>query len=314
MMGTFWLISKVAAHILLWSSIIAFGLSFMLVWSNTHPPRYPLHTSPKNYGLPFEELTFRAADGIHLKGWLIPARRGKGGQGSAVIICHGLGASKSDFVELAAYLCQRGFHVLLFDFRAHGDSGGRRCSLGYLEKMDLFAALDVLQGKALVDASRIGVYGFSLGGAVAIMAAAERPAIRAVVADTAFSSMTEEANYILTRIYHLPRFPFFNLGKLAYRLMFGLDLEAISPMARIGELAGRPVLLIAGMGDEMIPDSHAGFLYEAAGQPKELWLIQGADHGGTLSAAGLEYERRVEKFFSRALRGKDGENPRGWLQ
>jgi fermentation-respiration switch protein FrsA (DUF1100 family) len=84
--------------------------------------------------------------------------------------------------------------------------------------------------------------------------------------------------------------------------MFGFDLEAISPMAQIGKLKGRPILLIAGVGDEMIPDSHTGFLYEAARQPKELWLIQGANHGGTLSAAGPEYERRVEKFFSGALK------------
>ena len=301
-MEMLWLVSKVVAHILFWSFLIAFGLSFLLVWSNAHPPRYPLHASPAKYGLPFEELTFQAADGIHLKGWLMPARMGKGERGPAVIISHGLGASKSDFVELAVYLSERGFHVLLFDFRAHGDSGGRRCSLGYLEKTDLLAALDVLQEKAMVDASRIGVYGFSLGGAVAIMAAAERPEIRAVVADSAFSSMKEEANHLLTRLYHLPRFPFFYLGKLAYRLMFGFGLEAISPMARIGDLTGRPILLIAGVGDEAIPDSHAGFLYEAAGQPKELWLIQGAEHGGTLSAAGPEYEKRVEEFFSRALR------------
>ena len=307
----FWLLAKVVVHILFWSFLIATGLSFLLVWSNTHPPRYPLHASPANYGLPFETLTFQAEDGIPLRGWFVPARRGKGGRGPAVILCHGLGASKSDFVELAAYLSQRGFHVLLFDFRAHGDSGGRRCSLGYLEQKDLYAALHLLQGKTMVDANRIGVYGFSLGGSVAIMAAAERPEIRALVADSAFSSMTEEAKHVLGRIYHLPRFPFLHLGSLIFRLLFGVGLEAISPMSRIGELVGRPILLIAGVGDETIPDSHAGFLYEAAGQPKELWLIQGAEHGGTLAAAGPEYERRVEKFFSWALRGQKEENLRG---
>jgi uncharacterized protein len=308
-MEILWVVCKVTAHILFWSFLLAFGLSFLLVWSNTHPPRYPLHTSPANYGLPFEEISFQAADGVPLKGWFVPAHRnkegreGRPGPGPAIVISHGLGASKSDFVELAGHLSRKGFHVLLFDFRAHGDSGGRRCSLGYLEKMDLLEALHVLQGKEMVDAGRIGVYGFSLGGAVAIMTASERKEIRAVAADSAFSSMMEEVHHILTRIYHLPRFPFLGLGRLAYRLMFGVDLDVISPMACIGELRNRPVLLIAGVGDEMIPDAHAGFLYEAAEQPKELWLIQGASHGGTLSAAGPEYEGRVEKFFSSALRG-----------
>ena len=293
---------KTAPSVLLLALLLVLGLSFLLVWSNTHPPRYPVRTSPAQYGLSFEEVAFSSQDGVELKGWVLPAQGRSGGQGPAVVICHGLGASKSDFVDLAAHLVSKGFHVLLFDFRAHGESGGRRCSLGYLEKMDLRAALDLIGKREEVDPHRIGVYGFSLGGAVAIMTAAECSDIKAVVADTAFSNMEEEATHVLTRVYHLPRFPFLSLGKLAYRLMFGFGLEDISPMSAIGRLRGRPILLIAGVGDETIPDAHAGYLYEAAGQPKELWLIQGAVHGGTLSAAGAEYERRVEEFFSRALR------------
>jgi len=176
--------------------------------------------------------------------------------------------------------------------------------------MDLLAALSLLKGRGEVDPHRIGVYGFSLGGAVAIMAAAESSEFMAVVADTAFSSMEEEASHALTQIYHLPRYPFLWLGKLAYRLLFGFGLEAISPMSVIGKLSGRPILLIAGVGDETIPDAHAGYLYEAAGQPKELWLIQDAIHGGTLAAAGPEYERRLERFLSGALRKLDRRGPR----
>ncbi|MDH7499703.1 MAG: alpha/beta hydrolase [candidate division NC10 bacterium] len=307
-----WPLLKILASIALLAFLIALGLSFLLVWTNTHPPRYPLRVTPANYGLSFQEVSFHTQDGIPLRGWYLPCR-GAGRaeeKGPAVILCHGLGASKSDFVELAAYLCRKGFHVLLFDFRAHGDSGGKRCSLGYLEKMDLLAALRLLQGKGEVDPHGIGVYGFSLGGAVAIMAAAESSEFKAVVADTAFSSMEEEAAHALTQIYHLPRYPFLRLGKLAYRVLFGFGLEAISPMSAIGKLSGRPLLLIAGVGDETIPDAHAGYLYEAAGQPKELWLIQGAIHGGTLAAAGPEYERRVERFFSGALRRADRRSPR----
>jgi len=305
-----WPLLKIVASIALIAFIVTLGLSFLLVWSNTHPPRYPLRVSPANYGVPFEEVSFCSQDGIPLKGWYLPSLSRIEGKGPGVILCHGLGASKSDFVDLGAYLSRKGFHVLLFDFRAHGDSGGRRCSLGYLEKMDLLAALSLLKGKGEVDPHRIGVYGFSLGGAVAIMTAAESSDIQAVVADTAFSSMEEEATHALTQIYHLPRYPFLWLGKLAYRLLFGFGLEAISPMSAIGKLSGRPVLLIAGVGDETIPDAHAGYLYEAAGQPKELWLIQEAMHGGTLAAAGPEYERRLERFFSQALRRLDRRNPR----
>jgi pimeloyl-ACP methyl ester carboxylesterase len=200
--------------------------------------------------------------------------------------------------------------VLLFDFRAHGDSEGRKCSLGYLERRDLLAALSLLRQREGVDAERVGVYGFSLGGAVAILTAAEHLEIRAVVSDSSFSSMEEEAIHALTRVYHLPKFPFLWLGKTAYQLLFGFGFEKISPMAAIARLSGRPVLLIAGVGDETIPDAHAGYLYEAAGQPKELWLIQGAVHGGTLAAAGPEYQKKVEEFFSQALKMEEEKRDR----
>ena len=301
-MDCFSLLPKVAVSIALLLSLIVVGLSFLLVWSNAHPPRYPLHTSPAAYGLPFEEVSFSAQDGIPLKGWYLRARGGKGEKGPTVIVCHGLGASKSDFVELGAHLSQRGFRVLLFDWRAHGESGGKTCSFGYRERMDLLAALDLVAKKEGVELDRIGVYGFSLGGAVAIMTAAECQKIRAVVADSAFSTMEEEATHVLTRMYSYPRFPFLPVGKLMFRLLLGVRLEDISPMSVIGKLSPRPVLLIAGVGDETIPDAHAGYLYEAAGQPKELWLIQGAVHGGTLAAAGPQYQERVERFFSQALR------------
>ena len=293
---------KIALTIALLLLLIVVGLSFLLVWSNVHPPRYPLRTSPASYGVPFEEVSFSAQDGMQLKGWYLPARGGKEEKGPAVIICHGLGASKSDFAELGAYLSQRGFQALLFDWRAHGESGGKACSFGYRERLDLLAALDLIEKKEGVDPRRIGVYGFSLGGAVAIMTAAECQKIRAIVADSAFSSMDEEATHVLTQIYHYPRFPFLTAGKLIFRLLLGVGLEDISPMSAIGKLSPRPILLIAGVGDETIPDTHAGYLYEAAGHPKELWLIQGAIHGGTLAAAGSEYQERVERFFSQALR------------
>jgi dipeptidyl aminopeptidase/acylaminoacyl peptidase len=99
-----------------------------------------------------------------------------------------VGANKSDFTELAVALSRRGCFVLLFDFRAHGESGGSRSSLGHHEQRDIAAALDFLKSRPEVDPKRIGIYGFSMGASTAILAAARTHAFSAIVVDSAFTS------------------------------------------------------------------------------------------------------------------------------
>ncbi|MBI2351863.1 MAG: alpha/beta fold hydrolase, partial [Deltaproteobacteria bacterium] len=139
---------------------------------------------------------------------------------SGIIICHGLGANKSDFTDLAAFLALRGYLVLTFDFRAHGESEGSRTSLGYHEQKDVKAALGYLTSRPEVDPKRIGIFGFSLGGSTAILPAAETGRFAAVVADSAFTTLRDQAREAITGFYHLPAFPFVHLSVLAYELYF----------------------------------------------------------------------------------------------
>jgi dipeptidyl aminopeptidase/acylaminoacyl peptidase len=291
---------KTAMHILIGVILLVIALSFILVYANTHPPRYPLHILPSYYGVPYEDVSLLTEDGIRLSGWLVkPGRRAA--RSPAIIICHGLGANKSDFTELAAYLSQRGFFVLLFDFRAHGESGGSRTSLGHNEQKDVAAARAFLLTRPGIDYDRIGIYGFSLGGSTAILAAARQGGFKAVVADSAFTSLRDQAREAITGFYHLPSFPFLPLTILGYDLYFQTSAKNVSPVDEIGTLSPVPVLIIAGEGDTLIPAGNGKRLYAAAREPKELWLIPGADHGGTLAAAGSAYEKRVETFFSSHL-------------
>jgi len=231
-----------------------------------------------------------------LKGWLVKPPRPRS-LSPAVIICHGIGANRSDFTELAVSLSHRGYFVLLFDFRAHGESGGGRTSLGYHEQKDVIAALDFLRTRKEIDAKRIGIYGFSMGGSAAILAEAKTNAFSAVVADSAFTSLRDQARGAITGFYHLPAFPFLPLSILGYELYFQTRVDNISPVSVIAQIAPVPVLIIAGEGDQLIPADNGRKLYAAAHEPRELWIIPGAEHGGTLAAAGSEYEKRVGEFF-----------------
>lgn len=288
-------------NILLGIALIVVGLSFILVYANTHPPKYPLHIPPSEFKADYEEVLFTSADGIVLKGWLIkPARHVR--KSSAIIICHGVGANRSDFTELAVSLAQRGHFVLLFDFRAHGESGGRRTSLGYHEQKDVTAAHAFLQSRPEVADDRIGIYGFSMGGSAAIITAAKTGAFSAIVADSAFTSLRDQARDAITGFYRLPAFPFLHLTVLGYELYFQTGVDAVSPISVIATVEPCPVLIIAGEGDNLIPVDNGKKLFAAAGRPKELWIISGADHGGTLAAAGSEYEKRVGEFFDKYLK------------
>ncbi len=294
-------VMKTIMNILIGLALIIVILPLILVYANTHPPRYQLSIPPSTYRADYESLSFSSEDGIALQGWIVkPPHPGQ--KSPAIIICHGVGANKSDFTELAAAFAIRGFFVLLFDFRAHGVSGGSRTSLGYHEQKDIAAAVEVLKKRKEIDQKRIGIYGFSMGGATAILAAAKSHDFAAVVADSSFTSLRDQARTALTGFYHLPSFPFVNLAVLGYELYFQTSVGNVSPVAVIGTLSPTPVLIIAGEGDKLIPADNGRVLYAAARDPKELWIIHGAGHGGTLAAAGGEYEKKVGEFFERNLK------------
>jgi len=292
---------KTAMNILLGTILFFVVLSFVLVYVNTHPPRYPFHIPPSDYQVPYEAVSFRTGDNILLKGWLIKPEPLQV-KTPAIIICHGVGANKSDFTELAAALSKRGYAVLLFDFRAHGESEGSRTSLGLHEQKDIVAALDLLKGRPEIDAGRIGLYGFSMGGSAAILAAAQANAFSAVVVDSAFTSLRDQAHGAITGFYHLPAFPFLQLSIFGYELYFQTRVKNISPVSVIGKLSPAPVFIIAGEGDRLIPADNGRRLYAAAKDPRELWMIPGAGHGATISVAGSQYEKRVGDFFDRYLK------------
>ena len=290
-------------RILIGAVLLLVALSFVLVYVNTHPPRYALSIPPSEYAVPYENVSFVTEDGVLLKGWLVKPEHLRAKM-PAVIICHGVGANKSDFTELAAALSKRGYIVLLFDFRAHGESSGSRTSLGLHEQEDIMAALQFLQNRSDIDSKRLGIYGFSMGGSAALLAAARTHAFSAVVADSAFTSLRDQAREAITGFYHLPSFPFLQLTMLGYQLYFQTSVDTVSPISTIAQISPTPILIIAGEGDQLIPADNGRKLFAAAGEPKDLWIIPGADHGGTLAAAGSVYEKRVGEFFDRNLSGK----------
>ncbi len=260
------------------------------------PPDPP--TTPADCGLPFTEAAFPARDGTPLHGYWIPPpdTTASAGPAPAIIICSGYNGSLDADVPHAPALHRAGFGVLLFDFRGHGRSGGDCVSLGYHERGDVLGAVDWLVAQ---DVTRVGLLGFSMGGATAISAAPDHPAVAAVVADGAYAEVkTVIAGGLRER---------YKTGALTSLLTWGIlqaagwrvgaDLPRAEPLRHVARLAPRALLLIHGANDTYVPLDSVRRLYRAAHAPKALWVVPEAGHRAAYPARPQEYERRVVAFF-----------------
>jgi pimeloyl-ACP methyl ester carboxylesterase len=269
----------------------------------TRPERSTFRASPAEVGLHWEDITFRTADGVDIRGWFFPAAPDPATAPGTIILGHGFSASRHTDLHLPAFLVPAGFNVLMLDFRAHGESGGSQTSAGYLEHHDILAAVAYLQSRGL---TRIGVQGYSLGAAVAIVSAALGPALLGVVADSGFARLSTPLAQIVQSWGRTPW-----QARLAGRLGawfvardLGFDADEAAPVHLIGRISPRPVFLIHGDADQLIPVSEAHALYAAAREPKQLWIVPGAVHdGGAYAAVPAEYERRVVAFWRAVFGG-----------
>lgn len=236
------------------------------------------------------DVELRTDDGLKLRGWFLA-----GSKGTVIVLAHGHGANRTQMVPEAAMLARHGFGVLLFDWRAHGESEGAHSTRGDLERLDLAAAVDYAAAQLDVTAGGIGGLGFSRGGSVLIALAASDARIRAVAAQAASPSIHEALLNDIGGPPALTRWPALWAARRA-----GIDTD-LSAERMIGQIAPRPLLLIHGTDDAAAPMDWARRLHAAAGEPKRLWLIDGAGHGDYSIAAGPLYERKLVDFFDRAL-------------
>ena len=274
------------------------ALSFTAVVKLVHPRRAHSIVTPTTLGLAYEVANFLSLDGTELKGWFIPGR-----SGASIVLAHGYGGEKSALLPIARFLNEEGgFSVLLFDFRASGESGGDTFTAGYYEREDLVGAVQYLRGRRDGRSERIGVWGISMGASVAILGAAMTDAIDAVVADSPFQSLSTLLSHSFERIFGLPRFPFQPIAVRLAELRSELPIDAVTSIDEIGKISPRPLMIIHGAEDALIPVSESQDLYRAAGEPKELWVVAGAGHGQAHRLRTGEYEERVTAFFSDHLR------------
>jgi pimeloyl-ACP methyl ester carboxylesterase len=249
--------------------VLPIALALMI----THPPR--LAVEDADLGRPYDDVTFKAADGTKLAGWYVPSRNGV-----AVILMHGSGGNRGRAADHARMLASHGYGVLLFDQRGHGDSGGHGNMLGWNAYPDVQGAIGFLERTPGVD--HIAAHGLSMGGEVLLDAAARDRRIEAVISDGA-ENVTSQ-------------FP----GQFAAIEAIG-GVGAPVPLAESApRIAPRPALLISSGLNEGEGDNGAT-VARAIGPSATHWEIPDAGHIAGLRTHPREYERRVIGFLDRAF-------------
>ena len=246
--------------------------------------------------MPYRDVSFRTADGLTLRGWWIP-----GGKHATVVMIHGYGNNREEPLSRAGYLHGAGYNLLLFDLRGHGRSQGDGTTVGYREPLDAHAAVAYAHR---LDNGPIALFGYSLGAAVALEDGAVDPSVDAVIEDSGFSSVADVFPARFKGVTGLPDLPFAAATAAFGTLEVGPEVWAVRPVAEAATL-GRPLLVIVGGEDTVVPPAEGLAIYAAARGPKQLLDIPTAGHVDGYYAANRLYERTVLTFLSRSL----GSNP-----
>ncbi|HSW44589.1 MAG TPA: alpha/beta hydrolase [Phycisphaerae bacterium] len=245
--------------------------------------------------LPFESVQIPTGDGLRLDGWFVPDRRSD----RTIVICHGAGANKGNFIWFLGPLANKGYNVLFFDFRAHGASDGRQTTYGIRERLDVRAMVDWLKRERPEQSRIIVGLGSSQGAMALALAAAEDARINAVILDSPFVSPHELA------MHHARKIPL--IGPAAVRLVLAemsiltrADFFTASAERAVASLGERPVMVIHGDDDVVMPETHARRLHDAARGPRTVWFGPGP-HSNIVTTVPDEYGRRVFEFLDNHL-------------
>lgn len=232
---------------------------------------------PSEVGLTrVERVTFTTDDGLTLNGWFVPASTGIATL--TVIVFNGNAGNRAYRADLAAGLARAGVASLLFDYRGYGGNPGSPSEEGLA--LDARAARRYVDARADVSRDRIVYFGESLGAAAAVRLALEQPP-RALVLRSPFTSLVD------TGRFHYPFLP--------VRWLLKDRFPSIERISRVG----CPVLVIAGGQDSIIPTAQSRRLFEAASDPKQFVILDGADHNDFELVAGPRVIGAVSEFLRR---------------
>jgi hypothetical protein len=283
------------AVILQWSRRIRWTLALALLayllvcgyfWaiqrSKMYEPSAAMQTTPDRLGMKYEHFTIPSGAGAargELDSWWIPAEQA---DAPTLLYLHGNKDNISHLIGHTQRLHEAGYNLLLADYRGYGKSTGGAPDENKLYE-DAEAAWNYLLQQRHLDPKRIFIYGYSLGGAVAIELAVRHPEAAGLIAEATFTSMRDMAER---------EYPWLPVDTLLH--------QRFDSIAKVWKLK-IPVLFIHGTWDKRTPHQMSQQLYERAASPRTIKLIEGGEHTNSSTVALLEYRAALNEFTRRHL-------------
>lgn len=266
-------IVKTALALTLFGVLFLGGLSWMHAQSFIMPHHSQPYQTPAAFDLPYEDVQLTASDGIELTAWYVPPPEGSS---TTLIYLHGIGSNRGHLLDLADKLYDDGYGGLFLDIRGHGDSESVQRTMGVTEVRDVQAAADYLLQQPEV--TRLGVIGPSYGASLAILSAAAVPELESVVAFSPYSALVDVVGDRARQMYSLPPRPAADLVVWWTNLYTGENAYNASPRAAMSQITERPVLLVHGALDGVIPIASAERIVAAGGDNVTYWLLENTGH------------------------------------
>lgn len=274
-------------------------LGILLGHRTAHPGRHRPTVELIRFGPRACLVELRSRDGLRLAGiWSPPV-----GSAPVLVLTHGIGACRDDWPPWSDVFSRAGYGVLVFDWRAHGDSEGDTLRFGAVETQDLLGVLDWLKASPEAGDAPVGIVAISMGAAITAQTAPDLPErVRCLVLDSPYGSLSR---MIATRAA-----PFGVLGgavhrvtQLYGRVWLGVDEASVVPEDRLRSFVPRPVLVMHTDNDRVIPSSEGHSVFAAYPGPKESWFSPVGEHLGAWVKLHREWGERVAGFLARTLPG-----------
>lgn len=274
------------------------ALHFAAPYVITQPQRNGEATTPEQLQLPYTPLAFITQDSIQLNGYWTKSEQDS--SKGILILVHGIGGCKEHFLGLAKELSQMGIDALLFDGRAHGQSGGEFCTYGFKEKEDIAQLVDYIQQRQ--PDLPIGIWGNSLGGAIALQALELDERIQFGLVESTFTDLGQIVFDYKKRI--LKGFGWRFLSDYAlYRAGVVADFEPdqVRPIDAVRHIE-QPVFIAHGDADNNISYRYSEQLFaNLKSKDKTFYLVKDAGHFGLFYEGGTPYKDSLMQFINRQL-------------
>ena len=285
-----WLVGVGGGLSLLVGGMLWLAAGFLATLATMIPPSARPAMHPTRLGLVCQNVELTSEDGKKISAWWLPnGRKGR----PPLLILHGLGASKAHMMDYILFAQKEGYPVLAIDFRGHGGSEPSMTSIGFYESQDVLAGVKFVQERGAGDPV---LWGTSMGAVSALLAAEKDESVAGVIADVPFDTYRNTIRHHAKLMYGITEFPLIWMAfpMIEGRLNFSLDeVDSLRAAAKIQA----PMLVLAAEKDGRMDPAMVRTVYEAAGGPKEFWVIPGEGHENRTFQDS--FQEKIRTFLAR---------------